>query len=228
MYRSWPIWCTLEKKLKFYSSYLKLRSIRKREYLRRRLWVLIFKKRVWRRLSVKEFKCKELKTCLLLFLFVDSEFKSIQNHLNPLNKWVNSISIEKRTHSFNGDLLNKPKIWFCNSVAKFNTKKKIPFNLKPTTLKNLKNKWKVHLKTCQMDFEVENEWRRGLPCISFFQYYTEVNQIWRKREMYSSKFSLFNTHKVILCGIECQNKYMAQWLNIILSWVNIWMYLPFL
>jgi hypothetical protein len=57
-----------------------------------------------------ELKCKKLKTCLLLFLFDNSKFKSIQNHLNPLNKRVNATSIEKHINSLNKDLLNKQKI----------------------------------------------------------------------------------------------------------------------
>jgi hypothetical protein len=50
-------------------------------------------------------------------------------------------------------------------------KKRIPFKSKPTQLKNWKNKCKVHLnlkksicKTTQMDFEMENKWRKKLPC----------------------------------------------------------------
>jgi hypothetical protein len=104
-------------------------------YLMRR-WFLIFIKRVWHRLVLTsvELKCKELKTCLLLFLFDNSKFKSIQNHLNPLNKWVNSTSIEERNNSLNEETKNMvfQKNW-------------IPFKLKPTPFKNWKNKWEVHL-----------------------------------------------------------------------------------
>jgi hypothetical protein len=97
-----------------------------------------------------ELKCKELKTWLLLFLYDNSKFKSIQNHLNPLNKSVNSTCIEKRNNSLNGDLLKKQ--WRNNKFGfsillqlKFKTKKQIPFKLKHTPLKNWKNKWKFHL-----------------------------------------------------------------------------------
>jgi hypothetical protein len=87
----------------------KLLMVRYSLYLRRWLWVIIFKKRVWCRLSSTsmELKCKELKTCLLLFFFNNSKFESIQNHLNPMNYWVNSTSIEKRNNSLNEDLLEK-------------------------------------------------------------------------------------------------------------------------
>jgi hypothetical protein len=67
-----------------------------------------------------------------------------------LNAGVNSTSIGKHNNSLNEDLLKQTK----NMV----------FKLKPTPLKNWKNKCKVHLnfkksnqKTPQMDFEVENE-----------------------------------------------------------------------
>jgi hypothetical protein len=57
-----------------------------------------------------------------------------------------STSIEKRNNSLNVDLLNKQKIWVFNSVAfKVQYEKRIPFKLKPTPLKNWKNKCKVHL-----------------------------------------------------------------------------------
>jgi hypothetical protein len=119
-------------------------------YLSQWLCFINFKKRVWCRLSLTsmELKCKELKTCLLLFIFDNYKFKSIQNHLNPLIKWVNSTSVEKRSNSFDGDFFNKQKVWFFNSVAfKVQYKKKrIPFKLKPTSLKNWKNKSKVHFK----------------------------------------------------------------------------------
>jgi hypothetical protein len=113
----------------------KLLMVRYHMYLSGWLWVIIFKKRVWRRLysTSMELKCMELKTCLLLFDI--SKFKSIQNHFNPLNNRVNSTSIEKRNNSLNGDLFNKQKILL---HSKFNTKKPIPFKLKPTPLKNWK------------------------------------------------------------------------------------------
>jgi hypothetical protein len=46
------------------------------------------------------------------------------------------IPLKKRNNSLNGDVLNKQKIWFFNYVLPFKLKKRIPFKLKPTPLKN--------------------------------------------------------------------------------------------
>jgi hypothetical protein len=84
-------------------------------------------------------------------------------------------------NSLNGVLFNTQKIWFFNS-----------FELKPNPLKNWKNKCKVHLnfkklnlKRSQMDFKMENERRKELPCmiVSLFLAFIEY-----------SLFSLLQVH----------------------------------
>jgi hypothetical protein len=78
---------------------------------------------------------------------------------------------------------------------KFKTKKKrIPFKLKPTPLKNWKNKYKVHLnlkksilKTSQMDFEMKNEWRKELPSISSKKFISDLN-LWKNFIEFKNSF----------------------------------------
>jgi hypothetical protein len=60
--------------------------------------------------------------------------------------------------SLNGDFLNKQKIWVFNSVAFKIRKKRIPLKLKPTPLKNWKNKWKVHLNLKENPYKKRLKW----------------------------------------------------------------------